>query len=92
MPIDKFKLSCNFCKLPGHSEDQCYKKKNFQSGQYNKRPPQRVNCTYEQDVSVREEPAEFHQEKEEITMSETEFQPYPDDCFQYEQTCTDYED
>ena len=57
MPVDKFKLSCNFCKLPGHSGDL---------------------------VEI--------QQEEEITISETEFQPYPDDCFQYEKTCTNYKD
>lgn len=46
-------LLCNFCKKTGHTENQCYSKRNnsnFQKGQISKRPPHRVNYAIEADL------------------------------------------
>lgn len=53
-PQQVSKITCNYCKLSGHSENNCFKKRNFQKTGQPGRPPQ-LHCTTEEEMDLFQE-------------------------------------
>lgn len=87
----KYKIFCNICKRNGHTEANCFsktqEKQNFHEVNHPTRPPQNNNEVRMTTTDLNEENSSLQEENQPIDQEETEYQPCPEDCNQYQSDC-----